>query len=201
MSDGEDHSRRRDDMSQPPNPLGRHRSGPILGRDADRVEVGELPTTARGQVPRSFGLNAASGGCSKFAEQLASPGVVLTLLLDAVGAPVALAGVLEPLRNGLSTLPQLVSAPAVRAVPRRSRVWAAAAFGQALALAALVLSAATTSGVLAGVLVLVFLGMFSVLSGVASAVFSDVVGVTVPRGLRGRLLGMRTGLGGLVLQR
>ncbi len=157
----------------------------------------DIPDGACVAVPRSFALNAASGGCSKLAEQLAGPGVVLTLLLDAVGAPVAFAGALEPLRRGLATLPQLALAPVVRAAPRRTRVWATAAYGQAAALVALVLGAAWTSGAVAGAVVLACVAVFSVLSGLASSAFSDVVGKTVPRPVRGRLLAVRSGAGGL----
>jgi len=68
--------------------------------DADDATEGSvcegIPDEACTDAPRNFALNAANGAATKTAEQLASPGVVLPLLLAAVGAPVALAGALEP---------------------------------------------------------------------------------------------------------
>lgn len=64
--------------------------------DADDASEGSLcegiPEAACIDAPRNFALNAASGACTKPAEQLPSLGVVLPLLLAAVGAPIGLAG-------------------------------------------------------------------------------------------------------------
>ena len=146
---------------------------------------------------RAFTLNALSGGCSKLAEQLASPDVVLTSLLVALGASSGFVGALEPFRRGFATLPQLLLAPWLRRATNRSRVWAGAALGQAAVWAVLAVATSFVTGASAGLSVLLAVAVFSVLSGAASAVFSDVTGATVDRSVRGRLMSLRSGLGGL----
>jgi hypothetical protein len=77
--------------------------------DADDATEGSvcegIPEEACTDSPRNFALNAANGTASKAAEQLASPGVVLPLLLATVGAPLGLAGALEPVRRGAACCP------------------------------------------------------------------------------------------------
>jgi hypothetical protein len=72
--------------------------------DADDASEGSLCDgileDACTDAPRNFALNAANGACTKTAEQLASPGVVLPPLLAAVGAPVGLAGALATCDRG-----------------------------------------------------------------------------------------------------
>lgn len=95
--------------------------------DADDTSEGRscegIPEKACAEAPRNFALNVANDACTKTAEQLANPGVVLPLLLTAVAAPVALAGALEPVRRGASLLPGLVVSGRMRAFERRKGVW------------------------------------------------------------------------------
>src|SRR5690606_36474775 len=146
--------------------------------------------------PRNFALNAANGAATKTAEQLASPGVVLPLLLANVGAPVWLSGALEPVRRGASLLPGLVVSGRMRAFERRKGFWVAAGLVQALTLVVMALAAASLDGGVAGVVVLVMLTVFSLASGAGSVAFGDVMGKTIVRRRRGRLLGLRAAAGG-----
>jgi hypothetical protein len=170
--------------------------------DADDATEGSvcegIPEEACTDVPRNFALNAANGAATKTAEQLASPGVVLPLLLAAVGAPVALAGALEPVRRGASLLPGLVVSGRMRAFERRKGFWVAAGLVQALTLVVMAVAAAAMSGAVAGVVVLVMLGLFSLASGAGSVAFGDVMGKTIVKSRRGRLLGFRAAAGGAV---
>jgi hypothetical protein len=168
--------------------------------DADDVSEGSLcegiPEEACSEAPRNFALNAANGVCTKTAEQLASPGVVLPLLLTAVGAPVALAGTLEPVRRGASLLPGLIVSGRMRAFERRKGFWVAAGLVQAATLVVSAAAAAALSGLLAGVVVVVMLALFSLASGAGSVAFGDVMGKTIMTRRRGRLLGLRAAAGG-----
>jgi sugar phosphate permease len=157
-----------------------------------------IPEAACTDVPRNFALNAANGAATKTAEQLASPGVVLPLLLTAVGAPLGLAGALEPVRRGASLLPGLVASGRMRAFERRKGFWVAAGLVQSVTLMVMALAAALLSGVFAGVVVLIMLVLFSLASGVGSVAFGDVMGKTIVTRRRGRLLGMRATAGGVV---
>ena len=170
--------------------------------DADDATEGSLcegiPEEACREAPRNFALNAANGACTKTAEQLASPGVVLPLMLAGLGAPVALAGALEPVRRGAALLPGLVVSGRMRAFPRRKGFWVAAGLVQAATLVVMGMAAGTLDGARAGVVVLVMLAVFSLASGAGSVAFGDVMGKTIVKRRRGRLLGLRAAAGGMV---
>jgi MFS transporter len=170
--------------------------------DADDATEGSLcegiPEEACRDAPGNFALNAANGACTKTAELLASPGVVLPLLLVAVGAPVGLAGALEPVRRGASLLPGLVVSGRMRAFERRKGFWVAAGLVQAATLVASAAAAAWLSGAVAGVLLLGMLALFSLAAGAGSVAFGDVMGKTIVRRRRGRLLGLRAAAGGVI---
>ena len=176
-----------------PNPVYRI----AVGRNDPSQQSDDLPDDVQRDQPRSFTLNALSGASSKLAEQFAGPEVVLASALLVVGAPVGFVGVLEPFRRGFATLPQLLLAPQIRRRPRRASVWAAASALQAGLLAMIAVAVAALAGTAAGVVVVVGLAVFSVFSGIASAAFSDTTGKTVSKEVRGRLMGLRSGLGGL----
>lgn len=170
--------------------------------DADDATEGSvcegIPEEACADSPRNFALNAANGTATKAAEQLASPGVVLPLLLAAVGAPLGLAGALGPVRRGASLLPGPVVSGRMRAFPRRKGFWVAAALVQAAALVVIALAAAGLSGAAAGAVVIVMLAVFSLAAGAGSVAFGDVMGKTIVTRRRGRLLGLRAAAGGVV---
>jgi hypothetical protein len=170
--------------------------------DADDASEGSvcegIPEEACTDVPRNFALNAANGAATKTAEQLASPGVVLPLLLASVGAPVIFAGALEPVRRGASLLPGLVVSGRMRAFARRKGFWVGAGLVQAATLGVIAAAAGTLSGAVAGVIVVVMLALFSLASGAGSVAFGDVMGKTIVTARRGRLLGLRAAAGGVV---
>ena len=83
----------------------------------------DIPDEACREAPRSFLLSASSGAFSKLAEQLASPGLVLPWLMTAVAAPVGLIGLLAPIKEAGSLLPQLVVSGRIRRVAVRKWVW------------------------------------------------------------------------------
>ena len=156
----------------------------------------ELPENAVSKAPRNFLANLANGSATKLAEQLASPDLVLVWLLTALGAPVAFAGALEPIRRGAATFPQLVVSGRMRGYSKHKWFWVGAGLVQALALFAMVATALTLTGIPAGIVVVAALLVFSLASGVGSVAFSDVLGKTIPENKRGQLLGLRSSVGG-----
>ncbi len=150
------------------------------------------------EAPRNFSLNAANGAATKFAEQLASPDLTLPWMLSAIGAPIAITGILVPLRRAGSLLPQLAASGRIRALPIRKTVWVGAAVTQAVSLALMAAGVALLSGLVAGIVVALLLAVFSVASGVASVAYKDVLAKTIPKGRRGRLLAVRSAVGGLL---
>lgn len=131
-------------------------------------------------------------------DQVVSARTVLPWLLTSLGAPGVLLGLLVPVRESLSMLPQAALAPWVASRGRRRGVWVAGALGQATGAAAMALAAATTEGLLAGVVIVAALAVFSLSRSLCSLAGKDVLGRTVPKGERGQISGITTVLSGAV---
>ncbi len=117
----------------------------LLTEDDDEGRACEdIPAESCVEAPRNYLVNAGNGASTKLAEQVASPGVVLPLMLATVGAPVALVGALEPVRRGLSFLPQLPASGRMRQFPVRKWFWVVAGLVQAACLLAITAVAAST---------------------------------------------------------
>lgn len=117
---------------------------------------------------------------------------VLTWLLAAVGAPASFVGLLVPIRESGSMLPQAWLVPLVRARAIRKWVWVAGGLVQAVAIVAMAAVAATLEGAVAGVGILVTLAVFALGRSLSSIASKDVLGRTVPKGRRGRINGWAT---------
>src|SRR5690625_258180 len=123
---------------------------------------------------------------------------VLPWLLSALGAPGWMIGLLVPIRESGSMLPQAAITPWVRARRRRKHVWVAGGLVQAAAAAAMTLAAALAGGAWAGTIVLVALAVFALGRSLTSIASKDVLGRTIPAGGRGRTNGTATFVAGLV---
>jgi hypothetical protein len=145
---------------------------------------------------RSYLLNVANGACTKLAEQLASPGLVLPWLLGAIGAPAGLAALLMPAKQAGSLAPQLLVSGFIRTLTRRKWAWVAAGGFQALALLSMVPAVVLLPPVQAGWAIVGLLLIFSIASGCGSVAFQDVTAKTVTKGMRGRMLSNRAAIGG-----
>ena len=143
-------------------------------------------------------LNALNGFCTKLAEQLASPGVVLPWLLSSLGIPAGFSAWLVPLKNTGSLFPQLLMASRIKQAQKSHPFWVFAGITQGILLIALglVLPYLPTRAV--GWAVLITILLFSVASGVGSIAFKDVLAKTIPKSRRGRLLATRATGGGLL---
>lgn len=140
----------------------------------------------------------AAGALQSAGDQVVNAKTVLPWLLQAVGAPVALVGLLVPIRESGSMLPQAALTPWVLARPRRARVWMAGATGQGLATLAMAAAAAFLDGVAAGVVVLAALAAFALSRALCSMASKDVQGRTIPKGQRGQITGASTAVSGVV---
>jgi hypothetical protein len=171
----------------------------LSGDNSDERACEAIPDGQCTDVPRNFTLNALNGACSKLAEQLASPGLVLPWLLTAAGAPALFATLVPAVKQAFSLAPQMVVAGYIRGRAQRKWVWVGAGLIQALAMVGIALAADGLQGVAAGVAVIGLFALFSVLSGAASVAFQDVIGKTIPKGRRGRLLSARAAIGGALV--
>jgi len=150
------------------------------------------------QQPRNFMLNLANGSCTKLAEQLAGPNLVLVWLLQSLGAPVWMLGVLMPIKQTGTLLPQMAAAGQIRRLPVRKWIWVGSSLIQALCLGGIIAAAAFLPAVAAGWITLLLFTLFCLASGTASVAYQDVLGKTISKGRRGRLLAARSLVGGLL---
>lgn len=168
----------------------------LSGDDAADRSCAAIPDSACTALPRNYLLNVANGACTKLAEQLASPGLVLPWVIGALGAPAFLVGLLQPVKQAGSLLPQLAAAGAIRRLARRKWAWVMAGVTQAACLLLMIPAAILLPPMAAGIALVLLLGLFSMASGVGSVAFQDVTGKTVPKGRRGRMLANRAAIGG-----
>ncbi|HSS65172.1 MAG TPA: MFS transporter [Gammaproteobacteria bacterium] len=170
----------------------------LSGDDSDERSCKAIPEDACTSVPRNFLLNLANGCASKLAEQLAGPNLVLPVMLASIGAPVYLIALLMPIKQAGSLIPQLAVARQIRAFRLRKWFWTGAGSVQSLCLVLMALALVSAPPHLAGPWIVFLLLVFSVASGVGSVAFQDVMGKTIPKGRRGRLLSGRAAIGGVL---
>ncbi|WP_448624948.1 hypothetical protein [Geodermatophilus sp. URMC 64] len=140
----------------------------------------------------------AAQGLQSTGDQIVNAKTVLPWLFSALGVPGVLVGLLVPIRESGSMLPQAVLVPWVRRHRVRKWLWVAGSAGQALATASMAVTAATASGTAAGIAILAALAVFSLSRALNSLVGKDVLGRTVPKGQRGQVTGLATVLSGVV---
>ncbi|MBW3658247.1 MAG: MFS transporter [Actinobacteria bacterium] len=133
----------------------------------------------------------------KIGDRVVDAKTVLAWLFAAMGAPAFLTGLLVPVRESGSLLPQAALVPFVRRRPRRKWVWIAGATGQATAVTAMALLAAFGGGAAAGWGILAALAVFSLSRSLSSISSKDVLGRTIPKGQRGQISGAATVTSGL----
>jgi hypothetical protein len=158
---------------------------------------GELPGEVRDEVPGNAGRQVLAQSLQKVGDLIVDPKTVLSWLMAAVGAPAGFVGLLVPIRESGSMLPQAALVPLVRRMEIRKWLWVTGGVVQALAVVAMALATASLSGTAAGVAVLAALAVLAVARSLSSIASKDVLGRTVPKGARGRVNGWATIGGGI----
>ena len=110
--------------------------------------------------------------------------------MTALGAPVALIGLLVPVREAGALLPQLVTAGYLRTLPRRKWAWAAGSAVQGLAAGAIGIIAISLTGAAAGWAIILALAVLALARSVCSVCYKDVLGKTIDRSRRGTATGL-----------
>jgi hypothetical protein len=163
--------------------------------DKDRV-CDPISEEACTNVPRNFFLNVLNGSTTKLGDKLGSPSLVLPWLLDALGAPAFLTGLLVPIRQSLALLPQLAIAGQIRRFARRKWFWAGGGLGFGLSFFLMLLAVLALPPSAAGIAIVFFLALGSMSRGVSSVAFKDVLAKTIPQRRRGTLLAARAASAG-----
>ena len=150
----------------------------------------DIPESACKQEPGNFFKHVASLALTKSADGLIDPKLVLSWLMTSLGAPVALIGLLVPVREAGALLPQLLTAGYLRRLQRRKWAWAAGSMVQGLAAAAIGLIAINMTGVAAGWAIVLALAILALARSVCSVCYKDVLGKTIDKSRRGTATGL-----------
>ena len=170
----------------------------INGEEDARV-CKDIPDDACNEQPINFFAYLSANLLNKISDELVSARLTLPWLFSTLGVPATFVGFLVPIREAGVLLPQLLVAAYVRALQRRKIVWLAGALLSALMLFFMALAASQTRGVLAGWLLLACLVGYSLARGLCSVSAKDVLGKTVSKTRRGRLMGYSASLGGVAM--
>lgn len=156
----------------------------------------DLDDAACHEVPGNFGRMLVAHVLARLGDVAFNARSVLPWLAVSVGAPPWLAAWFMPVRESLSMLPQLLLGAWIRARPVRKWFYALGSLIQGMMAAAVVLVAVTLSGTTAGLAMLGCVVVFSLARALCSLSQKDVLGKTIPKGQRGRLMGLASSVGG-----
>lgn len=150
----------------------------------------DVPEQIADVQPRNFFTHVISLAATKTGDGLADAKLVLSWLLAALGAPPFLIGLLVPVREAGSLLPQLFTADRIRHMPQRKWAWALGSLLQGFAVAGMAIAAFTLEGVTCGGVIVALLAVFAVARSVCSVAYKDVLGRTVSKSTRGTATGL-----------
>lgn len=157
-----------------------------------------MPAEVHRNVARNGLRQVLANGLQSSGDQTVNASTVLPWLFAALGVPPALTGVLVPIRESGSMLPQALITPLVLRVRYRKWVCVAGALIQAVAVAAMAIIAALGAGLGAGLAIVAALVIFSFGRCLSSIASKDVQGRTIPKGERGQITGLGTTAAGVV---
>jgi len=170
----------------------------VTDGDENGVVCKDISEQACEAVPKNFGKQVLALVATKTGDQLSKPGLILTWLLTALGAPAATIGLLVPVREAGSLLPQMIVGGVIRRYPIRKHFWVVGSVLQGIAVLGIAITAWKLKGAGAGWTVLGLLALFSVARGVCSIVSKDLLGKTIPKTRRGRLGGLASSISGWI---
>lgn len=158
----------------------------------------DIDARACRESPKNFFYLLASQLLTKLGDAVASPKTTLAWLTTAIGAPAFVLGLLVPIRESGSLIPQLFIGGIVRRLPVRKWVWIAGSVVQAACIAGIGIVAFRLDGAAAGWSILALVTLFSLARGFCSVASKDVLGKTIPKRIRGQLTGWSASAAGLL---
>lgn len=126
---------------------------------------------------------------TKTADGMIDPKLVLAWLMNTIGAPGFLIGLLVPTREAGALLPQLLLAQRIEQSTRRKYFWIVGSAIQGVCALGIAGAAIWLSGALAGWVILACLAVLAVARSSCSASYKDVLARTVEKGQRGKISG------------
>lgn len=149
-------------------------------------------------VPANFLITFITQFLTKLADALASAKIVLPWLMTSAGAPAFFSGLLVPIRESGSLLPQLLIGGFIRGHGVRKWFFVTGSLLQGLTVVAMAWVGLSLDGVVGGTALLLLLALFSLARGLCSVASKDVLGKTIPKTRRGLLTGYCASAAGLV---
>ncbi len=165
--------------------------------DEDARICKDIPEEACVEQPRNFFAYLLANLLNKVSDELVSARITLPWLFNVLGVPVSFTSFLVPLREAFVLLPQLFVAAYVRSLSVRKGVWILGAALSAILLFVMAGVSSIARGVQAGWLLLLCIIFYSLARGLCSVSAKDVVGKTVSKTRRGRLMGYSTSAAGV----
>ena len=169
-----------------------------LTNEEDTRLCREIGEDACKEAPQNFTLILLSYCLTKLGDAIANPKTTVAWLTSMVGAPAFVLGLLVPIRESGSMIPQLFIGGAIRRLPVRKWVWVAGSLGQAVCVAGLGFVAIYLTGKTAGWAIIGLIICFSLFRGFCSVAAKDVLGKTIPKARRGQLTGWSASAAGLL---
>lgn len=144
----------------------------------------------------NFRRHVAALSLTKTADALIDPKLVLSWLLTQLGAGSGLIGLLVPIREAGSLLPQLFIAGWLRRLRHRKWAWSFGAALQGLIALLIVAIAIFAPKTIAPTLILTALAAFALARSICSVCYKDVLGRTVAKSRRGTATGLASSVAG-----
>lgn len=168
----------------------------LIKRDLKAEE--KMSEHAHENLPANALRQISASALQSSGDQTVNASTVLPWIFSTLGVPIWLTGLLVPIRESLSMLPQAFTTPLILRVRSRKWVFVTGALVQAAAVAAMALTTALATGLTAGVLIIAALIVFSLGRSLTSVSSKDVQGRTIPKGERGQINGIATMAAGVV---
>ncbi|MBR9762252.1 MAG: MFS transporter [Rhodobacteraceae bacterium] len=131
---------------------------------------------------------------TKISDGLIDPKLVLSWLLNALGAPAAFVTALVPIREAGALLPQILLAAKLETLARRKWMWATGAALQGLAALVIAASGLLLEGWMAGLAICAALAVLALARAACSVSFKEVQGKTIAKTRRGAVTGTASSL-------
>jgi hypothetical protein len=160
-----------------------------LTNEEDARLCRDIDERACRQSPQNFVYLLASYFFTKLGDAVASSKTTLAWLTTAVGAPGFVLGMLVPIRESGSLIPQLFIGGLIRRLAIRKWVWVVGSIVQAACIVGIGFVAFRLEGAAACWAILALITLFSLARGFCSVAAKDVLGKTIPKKVRGQLNG------------
>lgn len=175
-----------------------HPEQPAL-EDITNHELLETTPEPTRYTPQNFNLGVINGILYFLAEILMDPTLVLVAFLTNLNAPPLLLGAVLPIRDGMTSLPQLWVSGFLQSWPKKMRLYNIMTYFRITIWVCLFLSITFVSNpFLLLILFFVFYSLVNFATGVNSLAFLEVVAKTVPPRRRGEFFAWRFGMSGLI---